>query len=259
MELSGFGDDSTLTFSGNIDQVIENLDNLEKAILSSGKASTDLKDMFDAVHDGKERFVEMKNATEDIREELVAVETGTNAVSDAENALGDSAAKASVDLEALAAAMEETDKNPDVIKERSDAVNDLVKNYGSLYDTMKELQNGDAISYEKMQALVKIYPELANHIIVTADGYKIETGALGGLNTALGDSVLSQVEAEKAKTQAAIKGSKDRIALYIKEMETYARSGEYSKANQIKQAADAERLQRGHAGREILGPDRGAG
>jgi len=241
VELTGFGDDSTLTFSGNIDQVIENLDNLEKAILSSGKASTDLKDMFDAVHDGKERFVEMKNATEDIREELVAVETGTNAVSDAENALGDSAAKASVDLEALAAAIEETDKNPDVIKERSDAVNDLVKNYGSLYDTMKELQNGDAISYEKMQALVKIYPELANHIIVTADGYKIETGALGDLNTALGDSVLSQVEAEKAKTQAAIKGSKDRIALYIKEMETYARSGEYSKANQIKQAADAER------------------
>lgn len=241
VELTGFGDDSTLTFSGNIDQVIENLDNLEKAILSSGKASTDLKDMFDAVHDGKERFVEMKNATEDIREELVAVETGTNAVSDAENALGDSAAKASVDLEALAAAMEETDKNPDVIKERSDAVNDLVKNYGSLYDTMKELQNGDAISYEKMQALVKIYPELANHIIVTADGYKIETGALGGLNTALGDSVLSQVETEKAKTQAAIKGSKDRIALYLKEMETYARSGEYSKANQIKQAADAER------------------
>ena len=241
VELTGFGDDSTLTFSGNIDQVIENLDNLEKAILSSGKASTDLKDMFDAVHDGKERFVEMKNATEDIREELVAVEAGTNAVSDAENALGDSAAKASVDLEALAAAMEETDKNPDVIKERSDAVNDLVKNYGSLYDTMKELQNGDAISYEKMQALVKIYPELANHIIVTADGYKIETGALGGLNTALGDSVLSQVEAEKAKTQAAIKGSKDRIALYLKEMETYARSGEYSKANQIKQAADAER------------------
>lgn len=241
VELTGFGDDSTLTFSGNIDQVIENLDNLEKAILSSGKASTDLKDMFDAVHDGKDRFVEMKNATEDIREELVAVETGTNAVSDAENALGDSAAKASVDLEALAAAMEETDKNPDVIKERSNAVNDLVKNYGSLYDTMKDLQNGDAISYEKMQALVKIYPELANHIVVTADGYKIETGALGDLNTALGDSVLSQVEAEKAKTQAAIQGSKDRIKLFLKEMETYAKSGEYSKANQIKKAADAER------------------
>lgn len=241
VDLVGFGENSQLVFSGSIDQVIENLDNLEKALLSSGKAGTELKGMFDAVHDGKEKFVEMRNATESIREELSDVETGANAVSDAEDNLGSSAQAASVDLEALAKAMEETDKSPDVIKERSDAVNGLVKEYGSLYDSLKDIQNGDAISYEKMQALLKVYPELAEHIVITADGYKIETSAIGGLNTALGDSVTTQIEAEKAKTQAAIQGSKDRIKLYYKEMETYARSGEFSKANQIKVAADAER------------------
>lgn len=143
--------------------------------------------------------------------------------------------------ELLKQALEDAGNAKKNIDDLSKSANALVTEYSTLYDTLKELQSGEAVSYEKIQALVKIYPELSKYIKVTADGYTVETGALGDLNNALDDSVKAQIEAEKGKTQAAIQGSKDRIKLYLNEMETYAKSGETSKANQIKQAADAER------------------
>ena len=223
-----------LTSTGDIDTQISTLEKLEDKILATGEANGRFADTFELIG---ERLKVLKEAKERADEIDVAYKKATGA----EVELGDEAEDATVDLHALAAALAETDKNPDVLKERSEAVGDLVKNYGSLYDTLKDLQGGEAVSYEKIQALVKIYPELSGYIKVTADGYIVETGALGDLNDALGDSVQAQIEAEKGKTQAAIQGSKDRIKLYLKEMETYAKSGEMSKANQIKQAADAER------------------
>lgn len=211
--VNDLGLDASNSFVSN---VLEQLNNISKS-------ADDLKKLEDAV-----------NGVGDA-EEKAAKKTAA-----AEKVLGDNASVSAEQLKKLADAMEETDKSPDAIKERSDAVDGLVKQYSSLYDTLKDVEKGDAISYEKMQSLLRVYPDLAKHIIVTADGYKIEQGALGDLSAALDDSVTAQVDAEKAKTEAAIKGSKTRIKLYIQEMETYFKLGDTSKANELKNAINTE-------------------
>lgn len=142
-----------------------------------------------------------------------ALSEGAYVTAEASAAVDEATEKAK-ELEEQLARTEERQKT---IDDLTDATKNLVSEFGSLTDTLKALQSGEAISYEKMQALIKIYPELANHIQVTADGYVVETGALGDLNTALANSANAQIEAENAKTRAAIEGAKERISLYEKE------------------------------------------
>lgn len=219
VELTGFGDKSTLTFSGNINQVIENLDNLEKAILASGKAGTDLKDMFDAVHDGKKQFEEMRSATEEIREEFEAVETGTNL-------LTESAGYAVDTFKELAGAFEAASPE-DLTKQTEDltkAASDLVNEYSSLYDSVNKIKEGEALNYEQIQALLKVYPTLSKYIEVTADGYSIEIGALDDLSNALDDNLQKRIEHEKQATYETLRGWEARKKIIEREIATSAQA-----------------------------------
>ena len=99
------------------------------------------------------------------------------------------------------------------------ASSDLTTEYSKLFESVEKLQKGESLNYEQMQALVKVYPDLAKHIKVTAEGYSIEVEALAGLNNALLDGANAQIEAENAKTRAAIEGARERIHLYEKEAE----------------------------------------
>lgn len=226
-----------LLVNGNIYSQISALKELKKTMEDTGAYTGVYADSYTKICDKLKEL----NGLIDNKAELTALTYGIERTGEVSDDTAESIEKTANQAELLKQALEDAGNAKKNIDDLSKSANALVTEYSTLYDTLKELQSGEAVSYEKIQALVKIYPELSKYIKVTADGYTVETGALGDLNNALDDSVKAQIEAEKGKTQAAIQGSKDRIKLYLKEMETYAKSGETSKANQIKQAADAER------------------
>ena len=104
---------------------------------------------------------------------------------------------------------------------------DLVTEYDKIYDSLDKLKNGEALTYEQIQELLSIYPDLAEYIHVTADGYSVEVEALEGLNKAVKNSASKRISEEKRVTNAV-------IAEQIKQMEAYARNGEFTKAQETK-------------------------
>ncbi len=198
-----------MVLQGDIETQIEVLEKLQTAFLNSGEASGSLAGAYNKIYDQLEAYKAIQDGIIS-GEEALAILNGDLSVSFDE--VADSAENAAKKVEILS-----DEDRKKTIDDLTDATKNLVSEFGSLTDTLKALQNGEAISYEKMQALINIYPELANHIQVTADGYVVETGALGDLNTALVNSANAQIEAENAKTRAAIEGAKERISLYEKE------------------------------------------
>ncbi len=139
--------------------------------------------------------------------------------SGAANKAAESAEGLSYKINTAGLSAEEMQKSLDDLSKSS---SDLVSEYGKLFESLDKLQNGESLSYAQVQALIAVYPELAKHIQVTANGYTVEADALTGLNDALLDGANAQVEAENEKTRAAIEGAKERIRLYQKEAEAAA-------------------------------------
>ena len=150
-----------------------------------------------------------------IDEYNAAVEEGAYQTAEASAAVDEATQKAAELSEELARAEERTK----TLNDLADATKNLVSEYSTLTEAYQKLQNGEALNFQQMQALISVYPELAKHIQVTADGYTIEVDALAGLNNALLDGANAQIEAENAKTRAAIEGARERIRLYQKEAE----------------------------------------
>ncbi len=123
-------------------------------------------------------------------------------------------------------------KAAEAVNESSDAYNktaestntltssakDLIDKYGDLYKALENVKNGGALSYEQMQDLITLYPELASKVELTADGYIIEANALADLETALDNTVDSQIQAERDRTQAALDGARERAEIYRSEL-----------------------------------------
>ena len=150
-----------------------------------------------------------------IDEYNAAVEEGAYQTAEASAAVDEATQKAAELSEELARAEERTK----MLNDLADATKNLVSEYSTLTEAYQKLQNGEALNYQQMQALISVYPDLAKHIEVTAEGYSIEVEALAGLNNALMDGANAQIEAENAKTRAAIEGARERIKLYEKEAE----------------------------------------
>lgn len=110
------------------------------------------------------------------------------------------------------------------------SVENLINKYGDLYKVLENVKNGGAMNFEQMQNLITLYPELANKIELTADGYIIEADALTDLETALDNTVDAQIEAERERTQAAIDGARTRMAIYSSEIAMMYQHGEVEKA-----------------------------
>lgn len=150
-----------------------------------------------------------------IDEYNAAVEEGAYQTAEASAAVDEATQRAAELSEELARAEERTK----TLNDLADATKNLVSEYSTLTEAYQKLQNGEALNYQQMQALISVYPDLAKHIKVTAEGYSIEVEALAGLNDALMDGANAQIEAENAKTRAAIEGARERIKLYEKEAE----------------------------------------
>lgn len=160
-------------------------------------------------------------------------ETDDGYVVEAKNltlALKELEAKQKAAAEAAKENADATSKEGTAAEETAKEIKSLVDQYGDLYSALENVKNGGAMSFEQMQELIKLFPELADKIELTADGYIIESNALADLETALDDSVDAQIQAEREKTRAAIDGAKERIAVYRREIEALHKDKNYEEA-----------------------------
>ena len=231
VELLGFGENASLQFSGNITEMIDALVQLEQSIMDSGEAGGNLKDMFDAVHDRKDELITMRDSAASLEEQRRILTEDVQETAETFEAAADA-------TDAYAAAMGFLGKTQENLKKQNTELDEtakaLIDEYGSLYDKLKDLEKGGTLNYEQMKKLIEIYPELESKIALTADGYTLETDALGDLRNALDDSVTATVEAERAKTEAVLQGTRERLDAAYKEMSVLAQNGEYTKAAALK-------------------------
>lgn len=235
IELLGFGENASLQFSGTVDEMIKALDQLEQSIMNSGEAGRSLKDMFDAVHDRKDELITMRDSAASLEEQRRILTEGVQETAETFEAAADSIDTYSTAMGILGKTQEDLKKQNTELDETAKA---LIDEYGSLYDKLKDLEKGGALNYEQMKKLIELYPELESKIALTADGYTLETDALGDLRNALDDSVTATIEAEREKTNAVIQGAKDRIRVRYAEMSELAQKGEYGEAAKVKSEID---------------------
>ena len=208
-----------LTTKGDIDQQISTLERLENAILSTGEASGRFADMFEAVggrlsilKKAKGDVSEIDDACESLSDSIINVNQETGYATDSFKELANAIKSASPD---------ELTKQIDDLTKSADS---LVKEYGTLYDSLNKLRNGETLNYDQMQSLLKIYPELAKYIKVTADGYTIETEALDDLADALDDNLQKRIEHERQATLETLRGYEERKKIIEREIATSAQA-----------------------------------
>lgn len=103
----------------------------------------------------------------------------------------------------------------DVIK----YINSLVGDIKSLNQTIYNLSQNQSLNAEQTYDLIDKYPELADNIIATADGYKIEESALQELRLAKIDEQKAALDAEAEKTKATLISTSNRLSLYSSEIQ----------------------------------------
>lgn len=103
----------------------------------------------------------------------------------------------------------------DVIK----YINSLVGDIKSLNQTIYNLSQNQSLNAEQTYDLIDKYPELADNIIATADGYKIEESALQELRLAKIDEQKAALDAEAEKTKATLVSTSNRLSLYSSEIQ----------------------------------------
>ncbi len=103
----------------------------------------------------------------------------------------------------------------DVIK----YINSLVGDIKSLNQTIYNLSQNQSLNAEQTYDLIDKYPELADNIIATANGYKIEESALEELRLAKIDEQKAALDAEAEKTKATLISTSSRLSLYSSEIE----------------------------------------
>ncbi len=233
----GRDDERNLFIEGNIDEQIALLEELEQAILDSGEASGEFSDVFESIGERLSSLRTLKESEENLSNQLDII-TGkteysaevTDDLTDAEN---DNAF-------AFNGATSEIANNKLSLDDLSESVNQIITKYSDLSAAIADIEAGNALSYEQLQELISIYPDLADRITLTTEGYIIEQSAVDDLNAALNDSVNVQIEAERQKTAAAIEGAKERIRLYEREAATAGQAGDAEKVKGIVSAIKSE-------------------
>lgn len=103
----------------------------------------------------------------------------------------------------------------DVIK----YINSLVGEVKSLNQTIYNLSQNQSLNAEQTYDLIDKYPQLADNIIATANGYKIEESALQTLRLAKIDEQKAALDAEAEKTKATLISTSNRLSLYSSEIQ----------------------------------------
>lgn len=119
----------------------------------------------------------------------------------------------------------ETKKLITSLKEASQAASVFVSGTEAYNKALDKMKNGTTLTYDEVNFLVSMYPELYKSIIRTADGYSIQAGALEQLDAAARKSQAIQLETEIAKTETAIAEAEKRIKMYEREAATLGQSG----------------------------------
>lgn len=192
-------------------------------------------DLFDLKHElARQSFVNDKNAIQDLikdyksqLEELSVkmsdlYEEGAEGTQNTTNSFKDTADA----INQVGSAAEEAQKSVEDMRkefdEMSKSANSLVSEYASLYDALNDLKNGEAINQSQLEDLLRIYPQLASHVTLTADGYIVESDALDELNTAIDNNLQASVNSQKEQTRVFIEQSKERLKAALLEYATYS-------------------------------------
>lgn len=125
------------------------------------------------------------------------------------------------------------------LDELAKSTESIIKSAEGLYAILEKVKNGEALTYDEIQRLIAVYPDLAGNISITADGYTVEKSAIDGLNAALNDSIQTQLDAEREKTLAAIDGARERIKIYQREAEAIAKTGASADQKRLAELAAA--------------------
>ena len=103
-----------------------------------------------------------------------------------------------IKMNAMSASYDDVKKN----------VNEYNKNIQTIDKAIQSMNEGQALSYDEMVALVEISPALQSSIQERSDGYYIEVEALNNLKIASRDERNSYIEDRKAEVESQIKATK---------------------------------------------------
>jgi hypothetical protein len=104
----------------------------------------------------------------------------------------------------------------------STTVSSYAETLKKLEETQSKVKDGASLSYDEMNELRKLYPQLESAIYRTADGWGIEVKALDNVRQTSKDLAIAQIQAEKDKTKFALINSRARIGLLVDEATTQA-------------------------------------
>jgi uncharacterized protein YukE len=180
----------------------EDLDNKTKTVISS------------LIRDNEDLFLINQNI-EDVLESIIHTVSDPQAFETYSNNL----------IRNSNSAFASTEKLITSLKEASQAASVFVSGTEAYNKALDKMKNGTTLTYDEVNFLVSMYPELYKSIIRTADGYSIQAGALEQLNAAARRSQAIQLETEIAKTETAIAEAEKRIKMYEREAATLGQSG----------------------------------
>lgn len=92
-------------------------------------------------------------------------------------------------------------------------------NYNSLIDLLSRVRKGEILSADEATTLIATYDSLAGELVKTGDGYSFNESAIISLTNKYAETSNLAISNEVKKTNAAIKGVKERINAYGIEME----------------------------------------
>ncbi|WP_312369084.1 hypothetical protein [Lachnoclostridium sp.] len=106
-------------------------------------------------------------------------------------------------------------------------IDNLKEDIRNTYDQLATLdsiingvQNNQSLSTSEVRNLIDLYPQLADSIIETSDGYSIEISKLEELREQIHKTKEAQVDAQIDETLLTIETTKDRITAYKSEIES---------------------------------------
>lgn len=94
---------------------------------------------------------------------------------------------------------------------------DLIGSQELLKKAMEQSKNTGEVSNEVMRQLLKVYPELADASVKTANGYKIEQSAIKNLSEANIRKSINSIQASKAETAQVIADTEKRMRAALAE------------------------------------------
>ena len=133
----------------------------------------------------------------------------------------------------IAKAQSKADESPIEfsIKALNDDFDSFISDIKKLDEAIQKSADGYSYSYDEMQELVELYPELKKAVVRTADGYKIEESALKLSREAMIKNKRTHYDAEIEKTKTAFLNMGKRLGFIESEIKGIQTLGDaYAKA-----------------------------